>query len=142
MGMLPDEPGKITSENEENITVPADGFYRLRLDMSDPANRTYKLVSSKWGIIGDATAGQWDNDTDMQLTNAEKGKYEWSITINLTGGKQIKFRENDNWDIALGITEGNNLSYTGENIPVAADGVYLVKLILDPTGYKYSLEKK
>ena len=142
MGMKPGEPGKIVSEGEENIPVPGDGFYRLRLNMSDVANRQYTLIKSNWGIIGDATSGLWDNDLDMTFTNLEKGKYEWSITLNLTGGKHFKFRENDNWNVSLGGSNGNQLSYDGGNILVTENGLYTVKLQLNPAGYSYTISKE
>ena len=141
MGMKPGEPGKIVATDEQNIAVPADGFYRLRLQMADAENRTYTFVPSKWGVIGDATPGGWDNDTDMTLSSTGKGKYEWTATLNLSAGKEFKFRENDAWDVNLGTGSGSDLVYDGANIKVDANGSYTVKLILGPAGYTYTISK-
>ncbi|CAM3659179.1 SusF/SusE family outer membrane protein [Pontibacter korlensis] len=133
-------PGTLDNTGDaDNITVPEDGFYRLRIN---PKAGTYELVKSNWGIIGDATPGGWDNDTDMTLVSASKGKYEWTATINLQAGKEFKFRENDKWDINLGLDgAGPQLKYDGGNVRVDADGQYVVKLNLSPAGYTYTISR-
>ncbi len=138
MGAKKGEEGALTDTDEDNITVPADGFYRLRIN---PKAGTYSLVKSNWGVIGDATPGGWDNDTDMTLVSASKGKYEWTATINLESGKAFKFRENDGWDVNLGLDgSGPQLKYDGGNIQVGATKQYTVKLNLTPSGYTYTIE--
>ena len=59
--------------------------------------------------------------------NAATG--EWTVTTTLAGGKAFKFRANNGWDINLG-GNLNNLTYGGDNIPVASDGTYLITLKL------------
>lgn len=138
MGAAKGEQGKLTDTDEDNITVPADGFYRLRIN---PKDGTYSLVESNWGVIGDATPGGWDTDTDMTLVDAGKGKYVWTATINLEAGKAFKFRENDSWDINLGLDgAGPRLKYDGANIAVGAGKQYVIKLNLSPSGYTYTIE--
>lgn len=51
------------------------------------------------GIIGTATPGGWDTDTDMEKSPLEDDI--WFIQITLTDGV-MKFRANDNWDINWG----------------------------------------
>lgn len=51
------------------------------------------------GIIGDATPGGWDVDTDMRLADAAKvDKSTWTVTLYLIGGSKVKFRANDGWN--------------------------------------------
>lgn len=121
-----------------NIEIPKDGFYRLRVN---PKKGDYELVESNWGIIGDATPGGWDNDTDMMLVSASKGKYEWTATINLEAGKEFKFRENDGWAVNLGLDgAGPKLKYDGSNIVAGVTKQYVIKLKLDPQGYTYTIQ--
>ncbi len=69
---------------------------------------------------------------------------EWKITTNLVGGKKIKFRANDAWDINYGDNAPANgfLKLNGADITVPADGNYTVILNLsNPGNYSYSITK-
>ncbi len=127
--------GMLAQTDEDNLAVAADGFYRVRTNFND---MTYSVVETAWGIIGPASPGGWDNDTDMTFT-AAKGEYVWSADITLTDG-EIKFRANDAWDIDFGDTGANgSLEYGGDNIAVTA-GNYHIELILNSaTGFTYTL---
>ncbi|RXK85410.1 SusF/SusE family outer membrane protein [Filimonas effusa] len=139
-GMKPGTPGVLTNAADAaNIPVSADGFYRLRLDMTDLTKPGYVLVPSNWGIIGDATAGGWDNSTAMTFAPG-KGNYQWTITATLTAGS-FKFRENNAWDVNLGVDANTALKYDGDNVSVTA-GTYTITLNLAPAGYTYSIQKK
>lgn len=128
--------GKLTAEEgDNNLTVDEDGFYRLRIDKEA---LTYEILKTEWGIIGDATAGGWDADTDMTFVGG-KGSYTWTITTNLTAG-EMKFRANDDWGINMGGTEGN-LTQEGSNIAIADAGNYTINLHMDPSGYKAEIKK-
>jgi hypothetical protein len=121
-----------------NLTVSETGFYRLTVDLSKEPY-TYTATSTDWGLIGDATPGGWDASTPMTLNSATG---EWSVTTTLGGGKAFKFRANNGWDINLGGV-ANNLTYGGDNIPVAADGTYLITLKLgDASAYTYTIVKQ
>jgi hypothetical protein len=52
----------------------------------------------QWGIIGGATPGGWDADTNM--TPNTDGT-EWTWTGDLIAG-EFKFRSNDSWDNQIG----------------------------------------
>ncbi|NQU55125.1 MAG: SusF/SusE family outer membrane protein [Bacteroidetes bacterium] len=129
------ETGFLAQNDEDNLTVDADGFYRVRVNMND---MSYTVVETSWGIIGSASPGGWDNDTDMTFT-AAKGEYVWSADITLTDG-DIKFRANDGWDINLGDTGvDGSLEYGGDNIVVTA-GNYHIELILNSAiGFTYTI---
>ena len=97
-----------------------EGYYMVEANLS--AN-TYKLTPiTTIGVIGDATAGGWDNDTPLEY-NIEKKCWEGDVTF--TDGT-FKFRANQGWDINWGGDKGN-LSMGGDNIPVTA-GTYYVEL--------------
>ncbi|MEZ5005810.1 MAG: SusF/SusE family outer membrane protein [Bacteroides graminisolvens] len=100
---------------------------------------TYTVTKTVWGIIGDATPGSWDDSTDMTY-NATTG--EWTVTADLTGGKAMKFRANNAWDINLG-GNASNLTYGGDNMSIAESGTYLITLNLsDPKAYKCTIVKQ
>ncbi|MDR2926715.1 MAG: DUF5115 domain-containing protein [Cytophagaceae bacterium] len=126
-----------TAPDAGNLNVAETGFYRLTADLSgEPA--TYTATATVWGLIGDATAGSWDNSTEMALNTATG---EWTVTAELTAGA-FKFRANNEWVIDLG-GDVNNLTYGGDNIPVAEAGTYVVTLKLgDATAYSCTVVKQ
>ncbi|MEP6792818.1 MAG: T9SS type A sorting domain-containing protein [Saprospiraceae bacterium] len=72
------------------------------------------------GIIGDATPGGWDTDTDMQL-NPLGDSTDWKLRVVLTDG-ELKFRANHDWTVNWGAADfpfGVGIR-DGVNIPVTA----------------------
>lgn len=130
--------GTLAQTDEDNLNVAKDGFYRVRTNMN---NFTYNVTETSWGIIGDASPGGWDNDTNMTMT-AAKGEYIWKADITLKAG-EIKFRANDGWVINFGDNGVNgSLEYGGDNIKVTA-GTYHIELILNSiTGFRYTITAK
>lgn len=111
------------------------GVFKINANLVE---KTYSWLKTDWGIIGDAT-GSWDVDQNMTYDPATN---LWTLTLNLLGGKAMKFRANDAWTINLGDTGGDKkLEYGGDNIPIAADGNYTVTLDLSKTIYKYKIVK-
>ena len=124
--------GEILQEGESNLEVAEDGFYRITVDFT---NLTYSVTKTSWGIIGDATPGGWDADTDLTYTD----NYTWEGDITLGAG-EWKFRANDAWDINFGDNDTNSsLEYGGSNIPSPGAGSYHIELILAPSGYTYTI---
>jgi len=83
------------------------------------------VVYSTVGIIGDATPGGWDNDTDMEFDPLVDSS-GWSLRIELTDG-ELKFRANNDWAVNWGAGDfptGTALR-DGPNIPVTA-GEYFI----------------
>ena len=80
-------------------------------------------VNSTIGIIGSATAGGWDTDTDMYKDTTEHGFF---VTLDLVGG-EAKFRQDNDWAINWGSTDfpSGIATVGGDNIPVPA-GKYLI----------------
>lgn len=127
--------GTLVQEGESNITLSGPGYFRIR---ANTTSGTYSAAPAAWGIIGSATPTGWDSDTDMTYNPTTK---KWEITINLTGGQEIKFRANDSWDLNLGDTGADgSLNEGGDNIAVSATGSYTVSLDLStPREYTYTL---
>ena len=105
-----------------NIAVTA-GTYVVTFDRT---NLTYKFEASSAGfadvgIIGNATPGGWNDDTDMW----SNGDGTFNLVIGLSDGA-VKFRANNSWDVNWG---GTGLSGTGtQNGPDIAvtKGIYLI----------------
>ncbi|MCI0920691.1 SusF/SusE family outer membrane protein [Sphingobacterium rhinopitheci] len=123
-------------EDAGNITVTQDGFYRVRMDAE---GLTYELLPLTMGVIGDATPGEWDNDTDMTFIGG-KGSYTWQVTLNLVPGK-IKFRANDDWAINFGGT-ADDITPGGADIVITTAGTYNLELDLTPGAYKAVIQKQ
>ena len=121
-----------TEGSAGNINAP-EGYYWLEFDTNA---LTYTLTPANWGVIGDATPGGWDSDTDL-VYNPESLKLE--VEMTLTDGT-IKFRANDGWDLNYGGSL-EELSAGGDNISVTA-GTYQVVLDLSTPEYKPELIKK
>jgi len=96
-----------------------------------------------FGIIGTATAGQWNSSTPMTY-NVSNGL--WTITTSLTAGA-LKFRANNSWDINYGPTNANALSGTmafnnPNSITITTAGTYTITMDMTQTvqkGYLYSV---
>jgi hypothetical protein len=130
--------GFLTQNDEDNLSVATDGFYRVRTNFND---MSYSVTPMAWGIIGDATPGGWGDDTNLTF-DAVKGNYTWKVDITLKSG-YIKFRANDGWDINFGDNGANgSLEYGGDNIAVTP-GNYHIELILNSaTGFTYTITPK
>lgn len=119
-----------------NLLIEEPGYYKLDVDLSG-SPFTYTAVPTEWGLIGDATPGGWDNDTNMTFDPETE---TWSATIDFVDGT-FKFRANDGWDINFG-GDLNNLNYGDDNIPITA-GTYKVTLDLSNSQqYKATIVKQ
>ena len=122
-------------KNGADIPVAEAGYYRIKADI--PA-LTYSVLKTDWGLIGDATPGGWDADTNMAYDTTTK---TWTVTLNLNAGK-IKFRANDAWDLNYGDNDfDGSLEEGGADIPVAEAGSYTITLNLEVAGYAYEVKK-
>lgn len=117
----------------DNIAVSTESDYAISLDLSHPNAYTY--AANRWGVIGDATPGGWDNDTNMTWDATKK---VFTLTVNLKSAGSFKFRANDGWDINYGGAL-NALTPGGDNIGVPSDGNYTITF--DPWALKATLTK-
>jgi starch-binding outer membrane protein SusE/F len=121
-----------------NITPSTGpGYYHLKVDLSG-ATKTHTYLLTNWSVIGDATPGGWNTDTDMAFDTISK---LWSVNVALTAAN-IKFRANHVWDLNYGDTGADgSLDMNGDNIAVAEAGNYTVTLNLTGAIYRYKLQK-
>ncbi len=131
-----DDGGDGTLESgSANIAVTEGGLYKINVNIDD---MTYSAVKTDWGIIGSATPGGWDSDTNMDFDPVSK---TWTSEIDLAAG-EIKFRANDDWAINYGDT-GNDgiLDNGGDNIAIADGGSYKITMTLGTPDYTYDVQK-
>jgi starch-binding outer membrane protein SusE/F len=127
--------GKLTNPGG-NIAVPADGYYLIKANIS---TMTYSITLTTWGIIGDATAGSWDNQTNMVFDPLTQ---KFSVVARLTAGGAFKFRGTSNWSVNYGSVSADGKLDTKDNnnIPVTTTADYAITLDLSqPNAYAYSL---
>jgi hypothetical protein len=130
----------LTTSGGPNLTL-SDGAGVYKVNANTQALTWSATKITTWGIIGDATPGGWGSSTAMTF-NAADGT--WTLTTNLTGGKEMKFRANNDWGINLGDNSprDNKPDYNGSNIPIASDGNYTITLDLGTAGnYAYTIRR-
>ncbi|MDH3243152.1 MAG: RagB/SusD family nutrient uptake outer membrane protein [Saprospiraceae bacterium] len=119
--------------NGSNLVAADAGVYKVNVDLN---NLTYTTLKTDWGLIGSATPGGWDADTDMTYDPEEEA---FVLDLYLIAG-EIKFRANDDWAINFGDNGADALlDAGGDNIQIPADGNYLIKLFLGAPDYTYSI---
>ena len=114
----------ISSGGSGNIMAYSKRFYRLSFERSTLTLRNL-LSFNSMGIVGDATPGGWDADTEM---NFDTAKQRFWVDAELTAG-ELKFRADNDWAINFGGSDGR-LSQNGDNIKVPA-GKYRIYATLN-----------
>lgn len=131
-----DFPFGIGEQDGADIPIPAAGEFTVTLNTETGA---YSFsVTSAIGIIGNATPGGWDGDTNMFQDPTDSNKY--SITLPLVIG-EAKFRADDAWTVNWGAADfpsGVGIQ-DGANIPIPAVGKYLINF--DRSTGAYSFEE-
>ncbi len=119
-----------------NITVTDEGYYKLDVDMM---TMTHFSLKTSWSVVGSATPGGWDVDSDLAWDAPSR---TWRGLVALTTG-EVKFRANHSWDLHYGYNGTEGVLYEGgSNIPVTLSGTYLVVLDFSAPVYRYSLTKQ
>jgi hypothetical protein len=132
-----------TNGNAGGMTVPNGGYYELSANLN---TNTWTATATTWSIIGDATPGGWNTDTQMSYDATNQ---VWTVTAPMISAGSFKFRANDAWVIDFGIDNSGNLQYADNplftynpnlnNLTVPANGTYLITLDLHISGkYTYS----
>lgn len=131
-----DGTGKLTNPGA-NIPVPSDGYYLIKANIG---TKTYSITPTTWGIIGDATAGGWNTQTNMDYDPTTK---TFTIGARLLPSGTFKFRGTDNWSVNYGSTAANEtLNLDGANIPVTVEADYAITLDLsNPNAYTYTANR-
>lgn len=113
--------GKVSTTAGSNLKAATLYPYKITLNLNDNTILTERF---SYGVIGDATPGGWATDTDMTYNN---GTRTWSVVLPLIGGKELKFRLNDDWGTNYGDKGADGtLDNGGDNIKVATSGNYRV----------------
>ena len=107
-------------------TIPAmAGDYQVSLNTeTGEYNFLVVRIFETIGIIGDATPGGWDEDTDMERSSTDSSI--WSLRVELVDGF-AKFRADNLWDVNWGSGDFPSGVGTqdGADIPITA-GEYLI----------------
>lgn len=131
-------PGLLGNGGANLTLADGAGVYRLQANTAAMTWSATKITT--WGIIGNATPGDWGASTPMTF-NAADGT--WTITTNLSVG-EMKFRANNSWDINFGDNSpaDNKPDYGGSNIPITVAGNYTITLDLGIAGnFVYSIRR-
>ena len=133
---------KLIADGEQNMWAPAEGYYRVNVDLTTMTWSTTNATS--WGIIGGFSGNNWSSDVATLTYNTGTGK--WEGTFTTTGSVEWKFRANAGWSLNFGDNGANGtLEEGGANIVTSAAGTYAVTLDLNPTGnpqaYHYTVVK-
>ncbi len=128
----------VVNEAEDMTTVYSDTIARTATTYQTSECGNFCSM----GIIGSATAGGWDVDTDMQLADPAKiDKYTWKIMVYLKVGA-AKFRANDAWDPnnwgGSSFPDGTG-SVGGGDISIPTEGYYEVTFNDNTLAYNFKL---
>lgn len=85
----------------------------------------YFDIDSDIGLIGDASPGGWDNDTDLYKDQTDPNKF--FLTVDLSVGS-CKFRKDDDWAVNWGAADFPTGTGTqdGDNVPIDKAGTYYI----------------
>ena len=135
-----------TDGSAAGLSVPNGGYYYLTANLN---NMTWSATQTTWSIIGDATPGGWNTDTQMTYDTTTQ---VWTVMANMTKAGSFKFRANDAWVIDFGVDGNGNLQYADNpflgytaglnDLTVPSDGNYTITLDLHIPGKNtYILQK-
>lgn len=123
-----------TDGNAGGLSVATGGYYELSANLN---NLGWTATKTTWGIIGDATPGGWNTDTQMTYDAINQ---VWTVTCAMKQAGSFKFRANNAWIIDFGIDNSGKLQYADNplfaynknlnNLSVPADGTYVITLDL------------
>jgi starch-binding outer membrane protein SusE/F len=129
------------------LSVPDGGYYEVTANFN---TNTWTATKTTWSIIGDATPGGWNNDTQMTYDEVDQ---VWKVTANMVSNGSFKFRANNAWTIDFGMDPANGelvyadnpfFGYTPDlwNFSVPENGNYTITLDLHVSQkYTYSIVK-
>jgi len=140
-GMGAAADGKMLEAGETNIMATGTtGLKRITWDGTDIKNLKYAVSDGSIFLVGNATAGGWDNSTGNAALPIMlyTGNGKWTVTANLTPGEFKFIITKGNWDLNYGGKDGV-ISEGGDNIAVTAAGSYTI--VLDEYNRTYKLTK-
>lgn len=95
------------------------------------------------GIIGNATAADWDDptiaDIDMRLADPENDLNAWTYTGYFSASGGFKFRADDSWNNNWGSSATAGIAEApGDNFSMAADGYYKIDFNVSTLEYTFT----
>ncbi|MBG6236861.1 hypothetical protein IWX76_003463 [Pedobacter sp. CAN_A7] len=139
--------GKISVAGDAAGLLAAEsGYIQVAVNLN---SNTWSATKITWSILGDATSGGWDSDTQLTYDPAAQ---VWTVTADMLATGSFKFRANNAWIIDFGVNEEGKLAYANSpvygynsavsNITVPSSGNYTITLDLhDPSKYNFKLKK-
>lgn len=120
-----------------NLLANFSPVIRAIWDGTNPQQQKYTLLPGTLFLIGDATAGGWNENSNDLPALTYQGNGLWKATgVPLAAGKQFKFLlKKGTWDYNYGATDDNTnplaagaIKDGGGNIQVPVAGSYTVEL--------------
>lgn len=134
---------KSTINDRQASELEIDPLYSATIERSATTYQSSECGNHcSVGIIGSASPGGWDTDTDLHLLDATRtDKYTWTTIVYLTGGNEVKFRAMDDWGVNWGASAFPNGTGTqnGANIPISTSGYYKVTFNDNTGAYSFNL---
>lgn len=131
--------GVLDTDADNNIASVA-GHYLITLNLND---NTYTVESADiYGVVGSGFNDWGGAGPDAALTEIQPGVW-FAENITLLDG-EIKFRQNNAWDVSYGDATGDNILDTDSDNNIASTaGNYVISIDFnDPEGPKYLLGKR
>lgn len=123
--------GKISPSAERNLEVSSAVRYQITVYLD---RREIEIQPMQLSVIGDAIAGDWEVDQDMQYDN---GKQLWTMNALLRPG-EIRFRLNKDSNQSYGLGERpGSIALSGANIPFTQYGIYRITVDLEKLQYSF-----
>ena len=130
-----------SKDNGVNGYVDSDkhmGIASFLVEIPEQVGSPYEeyTEASPWGLIGSMSAYGISWDGDLNMWSDGNGNHVAAHVI-LKAGDEVKFRKDQSWDVNFGGTLANlgeefTVTQGGDNIKIAADGVY--DLFLNESG--------
>ena len=144
------QPGGANLEAAEDglytITLdwdPRDGWSATETRTGDAPELAFDPNDFNWGVIGSATAGDWNTDRDMLYKSGGDGIHNWYGVVTLLETGEFKLRINDDWNLDLGgalTPDGvaTTLDAGGANIASPGAGDYYIFLNTSDDGASWT----
>ncbi|MEE1945045.1 SusF/SusE family outer membrane protein [Pedobacter sp. KR3-3] len=133
--------GSMLETGESNFSFTGTtGLKRIVWDGTDIKNLKYSVTDGTVFLVGNATAGGWDNSPGNAALPAMtyQGNGKWTVTTNLAVGEFKFIFTKGNWDYNYGGAAGV-IAEGGANIGITVAGNYTV--VLDEYNRTYTLTK-
>ncbi|WP_113653952.1 SusF/SusE family outer membrane protein [Pedobacter namyangjuensis] len=133
--------GSMLEANESNFAhTGTTGLKRIIWDGTDIKNLKYSVTDGSVFLVGNATAGGWDNSASNNALPAMtyEGNGKWTVTANLTVGEFKFIVTKGSWDFDYGGSAGK-ISNGGANLAITTAGNYTVKI--DEYNQTYTVTK-